>query len=111
MALIIDKELLVSLRYKMKMIGITIDGPVYLFWDNKSVTKNVTLPQSVLNKRHNEICYQRVREAQAAEIIRVGLIQGEYNQDDLGTKTTLSNKRSYKLMNEIMWNNSFMILN
>ena len=111
MALIIDKELLVSLRYKMKMIGITIDGPVDLFCDNKSVTKNVTLPQSVLNKRHNEICYQRVREAHAAEVIRVSCIQGHYNQSYLGTNTTLSTNKRYELVNGIMWNDSFMILN
>ena len=111
MALRIAMELLVSLRYKLRIFYIPIDGPADVFFDNIYVTKNLTSPQSEMKKRHNEICYQRVREAQAAEIIRVGLIQGEYNQDDLGTKTTLSNERWYELVNEIMWNNGFMILN
>ena len=47
---------------------------------------------SVLNKRHNAICYHRVREAQAAGIMQVGWIEGEKNVADLFTKTTLSNE-------------------
>ena len=108
---IIAMELLVSIRYKLRMFGIPIDGPADVFSENGSVTKNVTLPHSVMKKRHNEICYHRAREAQATEVVRVGCIQGEYNQYDLGTRTTLSNKRIYELVNEIMWNNVFMILN
>ena len=74
------------------MFGITIDGPTYVFCENQSLTKNVTLPQSVMNKRHNSICYHRLCEAQAAKVIIVGQIQGEYNQADLGTKTNLSTR-------------------
>ena len=110
-ALRIATELLDSLRYKLRMFGIPIDGPADLFCENQSVTKNVTLSQSVLNKRHNAICYHRVCEAQATDIIRVGWIQGEYNQADLGTKITMSTKRRYEFMNEIMWNDGFTILN
>ena len=51
----IDTELLVLLSYKLRIFGIHIDGPADVFFDNQSVTKNVTLTQSVLNKRHNII--------------------------------------------------------
>ena len=85
MVLIISMELLVSLRYKLRIFVILIDGPVDFFCENQSVTKNLTLPQSVLNKRHNSIFYHKVREAQAAEVIRVGWVQGDYNHDDLDT--------------------------
>ena len=93
------------------MFEIPTDGPAYLFCENQSMTKNVTLPQSVLNNIHNSICYHIVREAQAAEVIRVGWIQGEYKQAGLGNKTTFVTKRRYKLVNKIMWNNGFTILN
>ena len=75
------------------MFGITIDGPADIFCDNKSVIKNETLPQSVLNKRHNKICHHRIHEAQAVEIIRFGWIQGKYNQSYLGNKITLITNR------------------
>ena len=65
-------ELMVSLRCKMRVFGILIDGPADVFCENQSVTKNVTLPQLVLNKIHNAIFYHRVHEAQTAEVIRFG---------------------------------------
>ena len=111
MAFRISTELLVSLRYKLRIFGIPIDIHEDVFCDNQSMTKNATLPQSVPNKRHTEICYHRVCKAQASEVIRVVWIQGEYNQYDLGTKTNLITKRRYKLANEIMRNNGFTILN
>ena len=75
------------------------------------MTKNATLPQSVLNKGHNAICYNRLCEARSEYFIEASWIQGEYNHADLGNKTTLSTKSRYKLVNGIMWNNDFTILN
>ena len=80
MALRIDTDLLVSLRYKLRMFGIPIDGPADVFCDNRSMTKNLTLPQSVMKMRHNAICYHIVHEAQSTEVIKVGWIQVEYNK-------------------------------
>ena len=53
LAVRIAMKLLVSLSYTLRMFGIQIEGSSYTFCDNQSVSKNVTLPQSVLNKRHN----------------------------------------------------------
>ena len=71
-------------------MGFPIDGPAEVLCDNQSVVTNTSVPASVLNKRHNAICYHRVREAQAAEIIRTGWIPGELNLADLLTKTTMA---------------------
>ena len=59
-----------------------------------------------LNKRCNAICYHRVREAQAAGMIRVGWIEGEKNVADLFTKTTLSNESKRKFVQLIFDDNS-----
>jgi len=48
----------------------------------------------------------RVREAQAAGIVKVGWIQGEYNLADLFTKIILTNKARYKLVDNIFNNRS-----
>ena len=93
------------------MFGIDIGGPADVFCDNHSVMENVTLPQLVLNKRHNVIFYHRVRETQDMYFIIVVWIQGEYKQAELRNKTTLSTNIRYKLVNEIMCNDGFMILN
>ena len=71
-ALRIAKELLVSLRYKLRMFGIPIDVFAAVFCENQYVIKNFTLPQSVLKKRHNTICYHIVCESQVSEVIKVG---------------------------------------
>ena len=71
-------------------MGITPDGPTDVLCDNRSVVTNSSVPTSVFNKRHNAISYHRVRDAQAAGIIRVGWIEGTKNIVDLFTKTTLA---------------------
>jgi hypothetical protein len=39
-------EMLESLRYKICMFGIPIDGPANVFCDNKSVVTNAIIPTS-----------------------------------------------------------------
>ena len=82
------------------MLVIPIDGPADVFCDNQSVVTNLSILSSVLNKKYTSICYHRVREAHTAGKILVGWISGEYNKDDIGTKTRKT-KRRYKLLNQI----------
>jgi hypothetical protein len=73
-ALRIATELIEALRYKLRMIGVPIHGSTNVVCDNKSVVDNSTLPHSTLKKKHNSICYHRVREAVAAKTIRIAHI-------------------------------------
>ena len=43
-------ENLHGLRYKLRMMGIPIDGPSYIFGDNISVVNNSSKPESTLKK-------------------------------------------------------------
>ena len=60
-----------ALRYKLRCFGVPLDGPTEVLCDNRSVVTNSSVPASTLNKRHNAICYHRVREAQACGMIKV----------------------------------------
>jgi len=91
-ALRICTEMVEGLRYKLRCFGVPVEGLTDVLCDNRSVVTNSSVPTSVFNKRHNAIRYHRVREAQAAGIIRVGGIEREKNEADLFTKTTLSNE-------------------
>jgi len=97
-------ELVEALRYKLRCFGVRLDGPASIFCDNKSVVTNANLPTSMLNKRHNAICYHRVRESQAAGRIRVGWIPGERNLADLLTKTTMAGNARHSIVEVIFHN-------
>ena len=87
------KDMLVALRYKLRMFGVAIEGPANVFCDNNGVVKNTTIPESMLAKKHNAINYHAVREAVAAKILRVGKEDGMTNLADLFTKILTPDRR------------------
>ena len=85
-ALKICTEMVKGLRYKLRMMGIPLDGPANVFCDNNSVVTNSSYPESTLKKKHISICYHLVREACAAGQIRVTYEKSEFNLADVITK-------------------------
>ena len=71
-----------ALPYKLRMIGVPIDGLTNTFYDNDSVVKNVTDPASTLAKKHNAIAYHKVRESVAAEEQRFAFEPGRFEGTD-----------------------------
>jgi hypothetical protein len=55
-------EYIRGFRYKLRMMGITVDEPAFVFGDNQSVLANTTDPSSTLKKKSNAIAYHIVRE-------------------------------------------------
>jgi hypothetical protein len=89
-ALRIAVEQLEALRYKLRMFGVPIDGPADVYCDNQSVVDCSSIPQRVLQKKHNAICFHKVRESAAAGTIRVAKVDGKENLADLFTKVLAS---------------------
>jgi len=87
-ALRIAEEQIEALGYKLRMFGVPVDGPGYVYCDNQSVVDSSSLPQrTLLQKKHNAICFNKVRESAAMGMIRVAKIDGtEENLADLFTK-------------------------
>jgi hypothetical protein len=65
------RDLCISMRYKLRMFGVPIDGPAQVYCDNQGVVKNTIVQESVLSKKHNAINYHAVREAAAAGVLQV----------------------------------------
>jgi hypothetical protein len=86
-ALRIASELIISLRYKLQMFGIPVLGAANVFCDNESVYKNASVAESSLKKKHNSICFHRVRECVAASIMMVHKVDTHYNLSDILTKS------------------------
>ena len=82
-----------------------------MFCDNISVLNNSGIPTSALNKRNNASYYHRIREAQAAGIIWVGWIPGEFNLSYFLTKTTMPGNTRHNLVDLIFSNKASPIGN
>ena len=74
-------------------MGIGVEDPADVFCDNEAVEKNSATPESVLTKKHNVICFHKVRECYVAGIIRVGWVDAKSNPADLFTKVLPAVKR------------------
>jgi hypothetical protein len=60
-----------GLRYKLRMMGVPIDGSSYVICENQSVIANSSRPESLLKKKSNAITYHAVREACAMKEILI----------------------------------------
>jgi hypothetical protein len=93
MALKTGAEIVQGLRYKLRMMGITLDGPAQMRVDNMSVVNNTTSPESVLWKKSNSIAYHFVRESVAAGWIKIGYENTKTNLADMLTKVQTGPER------------------
>ena len=62
-------EQIINLHYTLCMLGVPLDGPSWLFGDNKSIVTSSTIPHSSLNKCWNALSYHKVHEAIASGFI------------------------------------------
>ena len=86
-------ETLRGIRYKLRMMGVPIDGPTYIYGDNMSVINNTSKPESQLKKKSNAICYHFVREAVAMKECLTTHIPTLKNWADMLTKVLSGLKR------------------
>jgi hypothetical protein len=92
-----------GLRYKLRMMGVPIDGPTYTYVDNQSVVKNTSTPESVLRKKSNAIVYHAVREAVAMGELVIAFIPSRQNIADLMTKVLPSGEYRSYLVQCLLW--------
>ena len=95
-------ENLRGIRYKLRMMGVPVDKPSYVYGDNMSVVTNVSRPESTLKKKSNSICYHAVREAVAMGEALVAHIPTKKNLADLFTKVLYGQNRRF-LVNRMLW--------
>ena len=86
-------EELRGLRYKLRMMGVPIDSPSYVYGDNMSVIHNTQRPESQLKKKSNSVCYHAVRESVAMKEVLTSHISTQHNYADLLTKVLYGQKR------------------
>ena len=86
-------EYIRGLRYKLRMMGITVEVPAYIEGDNQSVLANTTTPESTLKKKSQSIAYHFVREGAARGEWRTTYVNAHENEADLLTKQLPSGEK------------------
>ena len=61
LAVIISTELNMVIFYKLRFLGVTIDGLSKTLWENESVVKSFSIPYIITKKNKNYIVYHRLR--------------------------------------------------
>ena len=95
-------EYIRDLRYKLRMMGITVDLPTYVYGDNKSVFMNSTLPYSTLKKKSSSIAYHFVREGVTRREWLLTYISTHDNVADLFTKPLTNVEKRRRLISMIV---------
>ena len=97
-------EMIKTLRYKIRMFVIPIDGPASLFYGNEAVYKNTSIPASTLNKRVHHIAYYICREVVASNAIQIA-------KEGINTNLAyLFTKILSKLYQGAAWDNSLQVI-
>jgi hypothetical protein len=75
-----------GLRYKLRMMGMALSGPIFVNGYNMYVVHNTQRPESVLKKKSNSICYHAVCESSAMGESTIGHVPSVDNPADICTK-------------------------
>ena len=96
-------ETLRGLRYKLRMMGVPLSGPLHVFRDNVSVIYNTQKLESTLKKKSNQICYHAVQESVAMGETLTGHIAMAGNPADLATKIISGGQKWAHLVNKLLF--------
>ncbi len=80
-------ELVEGLRYKLRMMGVPLDGSTHVLADNMSVVHNCSNPASQLKKKSNSIAYHYCRERVAMGVVDIMYVKTTENLADMLTKS------------------------
>ena len=86
-ALRITADLIVLLRYKVRMIGVTIEGAANVLCDNEYVYKNYSFYKYQLSRKYQAIYFHQARECMASDITIVHKVDTNDNIANLLTKS------------------------
>ena len=92
-----------GLRYKLRVMGVPLSGPTYVYGDNMSVIHNTQRPESTLNKKSKSIAYHACRESVANKGESLtGHISTKLNPADICTKVIPSGQKRNDVIDLIL---------
>ena len=95
-------ETMRGLQYKLRMLGVPLTKPTYVYGDNKSQVTNSSRPESTLKKKCNSICYHPIQESVAMGESLISHLRTWFNLSDFLTKVTNVMKR-HRLVGNVLY--------
>jgi hypothetical protein len=92
-----------GLRYKLRMMGVALSDPTFVYGDSMFVVHNTQRPESVLKKKSNSIFYHAVRESSAMGESINGHVPSVDNPDDICTKFVPGGKKRNHLIRLLLY--------
>ena len=96
-------EYLRGLRYKLRMMGIPVENPCFVYGDNQSVLWNTTMPESTLKKKTSSVAYHFVREGVSMDEWRTTYINTKENPSDIMTKNMPAGINRYRKVRMVLY--------
>ena len=96
-------EICRGLRYKIRMMGIPLNTPTFVYGDNNSVIINTSRPQSQLQKKSHSICFHFIREAVAMDEARTTHVLSKENMSDLASKLIPNGQLRDAHVSKLLW--------
>jgi hypothetical protein len=96
-------EYLKGLRYKLRMMGIPVNNPCFIYGDNQSVLWNTSVPESMLKKKTCSVAYHYVREGVGSDQWRTTYINTKENPADILTKNLPAGINRYRKVRMILY--------
>jgi hypothetical protein len=84
----------IAIRYELRMLGAPLDGPIWMFGDNKSMINSAAEPSGRLTKRHLILSWHQLREKAA---------MGMVHYLDVGSKENIADCLTKHLAHTSLW--------
>ena len=95
-------EYIHGLRYKLRMMGIPVEGPAYVHGDNQSVLCITSRPDSTLKKMSQSIAFHFIHEGVTRDKWRTTYVNTHDNEADLLTKVLPHGEKWVKFMGNLL---------
>ena len=94
--------IILSLRYKLRIMGIRVDELAFILGDNQSVMANTTMPKSTLKKKTQSIAYHFMQEGSARDEWQTAYINTHDNVADMLTKPLPSGEKRWNFVRMLL---------
>ena len=92
-----------GLRFSLRMMGISVRNPSFIYGDNSFVLLNVSVPDSMLKKKSHGIAYHFCREGRARDEWLAGYIDTKINPSDILIKALPAGEDRKRKVSSILY--------